>query len=132
MKIIVERVRPQNDVALSGRSCGSICSPESWNATFLGPTLESGRSKLRHASLRRQMQNALQEMAEARRLAKEICEPRNIRPELCPAVDHTECIRMQRAPLAFVIVGQEFRLVSGHIHVRGAFRLASFAGQAQV
>src|SRR5450759_377163 len=132
MKIIVECVRPQNDVVFPGRCCVSVCSSQSRDALLLGPTLESGTSKPRHAPLRRQMQYALQDVPETRRIGKEICKPRNIRSELRPAIDHAKSVSMQWPALVFIIVSQEFRLVRGYIHVRRAFRLARFAGQAQV
>ena len=65
-------------------------------------------------------------------LLKKLRQPRNVGPQLRPAVDHAEGISMQRTPLVFIIMGQKFRLVRGHIHVGRAFRLARLARQAQV
>src|SRR6266851_4069837 len=132
MKIIVECVRPQNDVAFSGCRSGSVCSSQCRDLLLPGPTLKSGTGKLRHAPLRRQMQNALQKMAEARRIAEEICKPRDIRSELRPAVDHAKGVSMQWPSLVLIVVSQEFCFVSGDIHVCRAFRLARLAGEAQV
>src|ERR1700722_6393936 len=113
MEIIIERVRPQYHSALPGRCGRSGYSAKVWNAIFPGPALESGASELGHGSLRRQIQNALQNLAKPRRIAEEICEPRNFRSQLRPAVDHSKRICMQRAGPVFVIMGQEFRFVCG-------------------
>ena len=71
MKVIVERIRPQDNFALvlcsGGRSPGVF--PEAGNSIFSSPVLECGAGELRHAPLRGQVQRALQEVAETRRLA---------------------------------------------------------------
>src|ERR1700680_5018654 len=75
MKVIVERIGPQNDVALSGRRRRSVGSSEGGNPLLLGPTLERGRGKRRHAPLRPQMQNARQNGPEAGPTAEKVRKP---------------------------------------------------------
>src|SRR5579872_4693785 len=104
MKIIVERVRPQNHFALvyCGRSSG--ISSNAGNVMLPGPMLESGRGELRHASLRSQMQRALQQVAEARRLAEKVGDARSDRAQLRPAIDHPKGIGVQRTAFVLVIM----------------------------
>src|SRR6202790_5169412 len=130
MKVIVKSIRPQNH--LTSWRYYSLVLSGSGNMILPGPLLESGPGELRHAPLGSQMQEALQNVAEARWLAKKVGDaPRN-RAELRPAVDHSKGICMQRTRSLFVIVRQEFCLIRRDIHVGRAFRFAGLAGEAQI
>src|ERR1700674_4894183 len=94
------------------------------------PLLKSGMRELRHTPLRRQVQHALQHVAEAGRLTEKVDEPRRYRSDSRPAVDHPEGISLQGPDPALVVVRQELRLVRGDVHIGGAFGLARFAGKA--
>src|SRR6266853_1758675 len=134
MKIIIKSIRPQNDFASIRRDRGrmsGICS-KTGNVMLPGPVLESRVGDLRHAPLRGQMQRALQNVAEARRLAKKIGDAWSNRSELRPAIDHSKRIRMQRTGSVLVIVSEEFRFISGNVHVGRAFRFAGLAGETKI
>src|SRR5260370_39836670 len=108
-----------------------ICS-KTGNVMLPGPVVESCVCELRYAALRGQMQRALQNVAEARCLAEEIGDARSNRSELRPAVDHSKRIRMQRTGSVLVIMSEEFRFISGDVHVGRAFRFAGFARETQI
>src|ERR1700687_2419731 len=88
MKVIVKRIRPQNDLAFVKRCRGWMPGRffQAGNPILPGPLLESGPGELRHAPLRGQVKSALQDVTEARRLAEKIGDARSNRSELRPAI----------------------------------------------
>ena len=58
--------------------------------------------------------------------------PRHFRGDARPDMNQSHRVGMARTQFAFVIMREKFRLVSRHVHVHRAIRLAAFAREAQI
>ena len=78
------------------------------------------------------MEGSVGEAAEDGVCAESVSEGRDVRGDAGPDVDAAEGVVGERAQAAFVVVGEEFGLIGGHVDGDGALGLAGFAGEAEV
>ena len=68
----------------------------------------------------------------SRGVAERVGQPRRARGDRSPPRQPAEHVVVQRAQAAGVVVGEELRLVGGHVDLHGTVSGAALAGQAQV
>src|SRR5262245_19508771 len=111
MKVIAEGVRPQDDPGLAWIAL----------APFLEPIAKRLRGKPGHAALLGHSPKKFRQPRDSRRLGKEVGQPRGKPGPAGPTLDHSHGVSGPGADAAFIIMSEEFSLVSSHVHVHGTF-----------
>src|SRR5947208_10107730 len=96
------------------------------------PAFESLRGKRRNTSLPRNSSHELRNIAQERKLGREIHQARSVRGQTCPKIYVPEGIVIEWAYAAFVIMREKLRFIGGHIDRNRTVAPASFTRQAQI
>ena len=122
MKVIIERIRPENDGRLIFIS----------KRLLLEPVQERFSRKTGNGALLRHPRNILRQAAQPRCLRKPVDYRGRMGREPGPAVYPAKRVGLAGASAVFIVVRQEFGLVRRHIDIDRTISLAAFAGQAEV
>ena len=144
-EVVIESVGPEEDgsagvlpacISLkfgSARARLPLDSRRDAGATFcLPPFFERLRSQRWNAALGGDSGGQLGQVAEAGKLGGKIHQSRSMGRGPHPQIEIRERELFQRTRIRFVVMRQEFRLISRNIDADGAIAFAPFAGEAEV
>ena len=131
MEVVVEGVGPEEDFGGSVVKCGATVAAA---ACVAGETAvgSEGFGEAREGALRVDVEHFFNEAVKDGGVVDGVDEIWGEGCEASEDVDPAEGIVRQRAGFVFVMVGEKFSLVGGHVDGDGALGFAGFAGEAGV
>ena len=122
MKVVAECIGPENHWRTISIAQRALAEPRS----------ECLCGKRRHVALLGDAAKPLRQLRRQRRAADKIHQPRRDASHSGPALDQSHGVGGAGTRAVFIVVGQKFRFVGGHVHVDGALALAGLAGKTKI